>query len=325
MAQEPTNTEYQEIDLRQVNEKVKGAVNRLGNLFFRGYLFVKRNFIVIAVLFVLGAVAGYYIDKKDKYYDHQIIVMPNFGSVDYVYSKIKLINSKIKEKDTAFIKSIGIKQPKKLLEVEISPINNVYDFVNQRETNFELLKLMAEDGTISKVVEDNITSKNYSYHRILLSTKGRSDDEKLINPLMKYLNDNAYYAVIRQEQLKNLEIKLTSNDSIIKQIDGILNNFSTGSRNSGASGGSLVYNENTELSEIIKRKDELINEKAILNISKINYGAVVKETSVSLNILNKDGVNGKTKFVLPLLLIAAYCFVVVLIKSFRKQLRLRNI
>jgi hypothetical protein len=324
MKQEPINSEYKEIDLKQVNEKVKGAISGIGNAIINGILFLKRNIIIITILFIIGAVAGYLIDKKGKVYDHQIIVMPNFGSVDYVYSKVKLLSSKIKENDTVFIKSVGINNPKKLIDIEISPINNVYDFVHQRETNFELLKLMAEDGTISKVVEDNMTSKNYSYHRIMLSTKGKTDSKMLIMPLMSYLNDNTYYDVIQKEQMKNLEIKLRANDSIIKQIDGILNSFAKG-RSTGSSGGSLVYNENTELSEIIKRKDELINEKAILNISRINFDEVVKETSVSLNVLNKDGVHGKAKFVLPILLIAVFCGIALFIKYFKKQLSIRNL
>lgn len=315
MAQQPNNAD-KEIDLLQVKEKLKGSFLKMSDNIFKSLFFIKRNIVIILLLVLSGIIAGYFVDKKIKIYNHQIIVLPNFGSVDYLYSKVELLNSKIKENDTAFIKAIGIRQPKKLRSIKISPINNVYDFVHQRETNFELIKLMAEDGSISKVVEDNVTSKNYPYHKVLLSTKDKSDDEKLIKPLLKYFNENPYYSIVQKEQMNSLNVKLRANDSIIKQIDGILNSFSSGEKDSGA---SLVYNENTELSEIIKRKDELINEKAILNISKINYQKIVKDTSTSLNVLDRDGVSGKAKFVFPVLFVLIFCFFVFFIKALKQH------
>ncbi|OYQ33323.1 hypothetical protein CHU92_13100 [Flavobacterium cyanobacteriorum] len=315
MAQQPNNAD-KEIDLLQVKEKLKGSFSKMSDNIFKALFFIRRNLAVILLIIAAGAVIGYFVDKKVKIYNHQIIVMPNFGSVDYLYSKVELLNSKIKENDTAFIKSLGISEPKKLLSIKISPINSVYDFVHQRETNFELIKLMAEDGSISKVVEDNVTSKNYPTHRVLMSTKDKTDYKKLVSPIVTFFNDNAYYDIIQKEQLKSLDVKLRANDSIIKQIDGILNSFSSGRANVG---GSLVYNENTELSEIIKRKDELISEKAILQISRINFQKVVKDTSTSLNVLDRDGVSGKAKFVFPIAFLLLYCLFVLFIKAFKQH------
>ena len=35
-----------------------------------------------------------------------------------------------------------------------------------KKTNIELIKLMAEDGDIEKIIKDDLTSKNYYLHGI---------------------------------------------------------------------------------------------------------------------------------------------------------------
>ena len=106
-----TNSQDQEIDLGQLSKKIGGFFQKLTDSFFDFILFLKRNIILVAVLFIVGAALGYFLDKKTKVYDHEVVVLPNFNSVDYLYAKINLINSKRKENDTLFLKSIGIKEP----------------------------------------------------------------------------------------------------------------------------------------------------------------------------------------------------------------------
>jgi hypothetical protein len=323
MADQYNTGEDKEIDFSQVSKKVKGLFSGIENFFFSVLVFARRHAIVLAVLFLAGAGYGYYLDKKMKVYNNQTIVMPNFGSTDYLYSKIELLSSKISEGDTAFIKSIGFKNPKKIVDIEIEPVNNVYDFVNQRPTNFELLKLMAEDGNITKVIEDPITGKNYSYHSIVYTTLGTTDKQRSLDPLMKFLNDSQYYDTIKKEQTNNLNVKLQLNDSVINQIDGIITEFAT--VGSGSKSNSQVYiNENSQLNEILKRKDELINEQAALRVSRINYDTIIKNTSATLNILNKKGLNGKKKYLYPILLVGVYMAIVLFVAYLRRQFKTRN-
>ena len=78
----PINSDNQEIDLTQIAQKVNGIYEGFLQKLFRFILFVKKNFILLGILFVVGAGIGFYLDKKVKSYDHQIIVSPNFGSTD---------------------------------------------------------------------------------------------------------------------------------------------------------------------------------------------------------------------------------------------------
>src|SRR6476469_6965860 len=110
----PRAAEDQEIDLGAISKNVGNAFRNLNAFIFDCIQFFLRNIIIIGLLLVIGIGLGYYLDETRKTYDHRIIVTPNFGSVDYLYNKIDLLNSKIKERDTLFLKSIGIQNPSKL-------------------------------------------------------------------------------------------------------------------------------------------------------------------------------------------------------------------
>lgn len=65
--------------------------------------------------------------------------------------------------------------------IEIKPITDVYKFIKDKDNNFEMIKLMAEDGDIKKIIEENVTSKNYPYHLITFSTSEETSLDKTIN------------------------------------------------------------------------------------------------------------------------------------------------
>lgn len=315
------NPDNQEIDLSQVSKRIGKAFEDFATWIFRGFLFVKRNIIIFAILFVVGAGLGYYLDKSTKVYDHQIIVSPNFGSVDYLYSKIDLLKAKISEHDTAFLKKVGIIDTKKLANIEIKPITDVYKFIDNKPQNFDLIKLMAEDGDINKIVVDEVTSRNYPFHIISYKTTSLTDESKTLNPIMSFLNDSDYFKTVQKVYIQNLKTKFSSNDSIITQIDGILNEFSVNNSNAGSKSDKLVYyNENTQLNDVIKTKNELIQDKGNIQLDLLNTDQIIKSRSSVLNIKNTESVNGKMKLILPLVFIGLFIVFGLIRAFYRKQM-----
>ena len=145
----PQNNEDQEIDLGVISKKINNFFLGIGTSIFRIIQFFIRNWIIVLILVLAGFVLGWFLDSTQKSYKHEIIVAPNFGSTDYLYAKIDLINSKIKEVDTLFLKnSVGIQQPKNLNIIEVKPVADVYNFIKNKKEKFELIKLMAEDCDI---------------------------------------------------------------------------------------------------------------------------------------------------------------------------------
>src|SRR5690606_15970872 len=143
-------------------------------------------------------------------------------TVDYMYGKVKLLEAKIRERDTTFLLAAGFKKPDRLIEMEIRPVVDVYRFVNQSDRNFELLKLMSEDGDIKKVVEEPVTSKHYTYHVISFSTRSTTDRATTLDPLLDYLNNSSFFRDIQREYVNNVKVKMQKNERTLEQIDAVL-------------------------------------------------------------------------------------------------------
>ena len=314
MSTTPKNTDNQDIDLSEISIKIRRFFENISTAIFRGFLFFRRNILWVGILFIIGAGLGFYLDKTTKVYDNEIIVSPNFGSVDYLYAKIDLISSKINDNDTVFLKEVvGLKEPKKLKKIAIMPITDVYKFINNSDKNFEFVKLLAEDGDIKKIVNENLTSKNYSNHLISFTTDKQTSNGKTVAPILNFLNNSDYFKIIQKESLNNLKVKMVENDSIISQINGLLNTFSSTANGSQKSDKLVYYNENTQLNDIIKTKDALVIEQGSHRIDLVNFDKIVKDNSATLNIKNTQAVNGKMKFILPLFLI----FIFILVGYFK--------
>ncbi|WP_396194530.1 hypothetical protein [Flavobacterium sp.] len=321
MSATPQNTDNQELDLSQISRKIGEFFEGISNKIFKGILFIKRNIVWVGALFVLGLGLGIYLDKTNKVYNHQIIVTPNFGSVDYLYAKVDLINSKVKESDTLFLRDVvGIKNPKSFKGIEVEPITDVYKFIENKTQNFELIKLLAEDGDIKKIVNETLTSKNYPYHLISYSTNGLTSDEATTKPLMAFLNNSEYFLKVYKEYNKNITIKMAKNDSIISQIDAFLNSFNNTVNGSQKSDKLIYYNENSQLGDIIKTKDALLNEQGIHRLELVNLDKIIKDSSITLNIKNTKKINGKMKLVLPLFFVGMFIFFSFLKRYYNNQM-----
>lgn len=321
----PQNSDSQEIDLSQISKKIGSFFDGISTKVFKAILFFKRNIVWIGILFVIGGVLGYYLDKNTKVYRNQIIVQPNFGSVDYLYSKIQLINSKIEDGDTLFLKNIvGIKHPKKVTKIEIEPINDVYKFIDDNSQNFELIKLMAEDGEIKKILSEDLTSKNYPFHLVTFYTLNQTSDEVSVNPILEFLNKSDYFSKVQKEYVKNVNIKITENDSIIGQINGFLNSFKNTTNGSQKSDKLVYYNENSQLNDVIKTKDAIISEQGSLRLQLLSLDKIIKNNSEVLNIKETNSVNGKMKFILPLIFIIIFVLVGYFKSFYKKQMSKLN-
>lgn len=316
----PQNNDNQEIDLALISKKINIFFKGITTSIFRLLLFFVRNWIIVLVLFFTGFGVGMFLDRTQKIYDNQIIVTPNFGSVDYLYDKIELLQSKIIEGDTSFLKKeVGLVNPLNITKIEIKPITDVYRFIEDKEKNLELIKLMSENGDVNKIIEENVTSKNYIYHKILFTTKGFVSDKNTIQPILSYLNKSAYYKKIQMVGIKNIEDKISQNDIILAQINDLLDGFSK-SANSPKGNNMVYYNENLQINEVLKTKQNLIVEQGYNRLSLVNSDKIIKENSQVLNVINTKTINGKLKFILPVLFLFLYLFSSFVYKFYNRQL-----
>jgi hypothetical protein len=329
MSQNETNQlGNQEIDLGLLIKKLNDFTGNISLSIFKGLLFLKRKRLILISLFVIGVAMGYFLDQTNKKYDSEIIVSPNLGGTDYLYSKMDLLTSKLKEKDFAFFKSIGVKNPEKITLIEIEPIIDIYSFVNnntaiatnaQNTQNFELMKLLAESSDIQKVMKDKVTSKNYPHHKIQIVTNSKTSTTEIIKPILNFLNTDKYLNEILAISKENIIIKMKKNEELITQADSLIKiltlNLSRNQKNS-----NLVYNnENNQFNSLFDLKNSLINEIASQRIALVNCDVAIKDISTVVNIKNTKKINDKLKFILPIVLIFLYISYSLFLSFYRKQ------
>lgn len=324
-----TNSQDQEIDLGQIGIGIKNFFNGIVNSVFDFIFFLKKKKIIIGILFVTGIISGYLLDQNTKKFTSEVIVAPNLGGYDYLYAKIDLINSKLKEGDVTFFKSIGISKTDNISDIEVEPIIDIYTFVNtntaiadnaQNTQNFELVKLLAENEDINKVIKDVKTSKNYPHHKILITTTNKIENKDIIKPILDYLNSDEYLNKILAITRENTLIKIKKNEEQILQIDKLITQISENLAKEKSASNLVYNNENNEINSLFTLKNSLINEIAAQRINIENIKLYIKDISTTTNIINSKGINNKMKLILPFLYLFIYFIFYNFISLYKKQL-----
>ncbi len=310
-----TNSQEQEIDLNQIGKSISKVFQKVINTCFDLIFFIQKKILIVGILFILGVGLGIYLDKEPNY-TTDIVVIPNFGSNEYLYDKVNLIALKLKEKDEAFFKTIGISNIKDFNSIEIKPINGIYNFINSdsQKANFEFVKLMAEDGDIEKIIQDNVTSRNYYLHNINIKTTIAYQKKDLIEPILNYLQQTDYFSKLQKVYQVNLIEKVAANKLLITQIDQIVSNLTQ-----NKTSGEVTISQKSSVSELIQKKDELTYENQRLAIHNLEYDKVIKDQNVSINQMNTKGVNNKMKIILPFLFVLMYLLGYWFSKVYKQQ------
>jgi hypothetical protein len=309
-----THSQDQEIDLGQIGKGISNFFKGIIDSFFKFLFFLKKKFILILLLAIIGVVAAFLLGSKQ--YTHEISVLPNFKSNEYLYAKITQINTKLREKDRAFFSQIGIQHSDRIKKIEIEAYPALFPFVNDKENenNFELIKLMTEEGGVEKIMNEESIGINYYHHKITITSEGMLSKEAFIAPLLKYLNTSPYFETQQKINLKNVQNKIILNDSLIAQIDKIIDLLSSNSSNV-----TVSISEKNSLPELVQKKDELIYANQSLLIKQSLYDQIIKEESSVINIRKFDLLLLNPKVFFPLVLILVYLMGYGLLNAAKKR------
>ncbi|TRX37851.1 hypothetical protein FNW52_02835 [Flavobacterium sp. ZT3R18] len=280
--------------------------------------FFVKNAIVVVVLVVVGVVVGKYLQKSNNSYDQKIIVVPNFKSTEYLYSKIDLLGSKIALQDTLFLKSIGIQNPLQIASISVEPIVNVNDLINEKDKEFQLLNLMEANEGLKSIVKDTTLRKYYNFHSIKINTNGVVSSKNMIDPILNFLNKSSYYDAFKKINLQNIQNQIKIKEATIIQIDGILNQFSVATSQS-ANQKLVYYNENIDLDKVIKTKDSISDQIGLLKLKLYSADKIIKESGMVLNTKKYKSIQGKLIYLLPLVLVGLFIFINFFISFYKKQ------
>ena len=309
----------EEIDLFSLKEFITKAINKS---IMNTFLFLKKNVYKLSLLLIIGLLLGAVVDYLFRSYVAEVVVNSNFTTNDYLYSRVDQLNNHFIQNKN---KELPISNYKKFSRIEVEPVIDVYSFVSnttlnvannaQNSQNFEMLKLMAEKGDINKIIEDEITSKNYNFQKINIISKEKVD-EKDIKSIIKHLNKDTYFDSILHLNIENIKERIVKRDSTISQINKLIQSYSSSIASGNAS--VMFKNENSEVNSLINQKNELIQKIEQDKLSLISQNKIIKENTIVYNKINDKGIANKLKFLFPVLFIFLF-FVIDYLKYLNKK------
>ena len=305
--------ENEELDIIVLIEKIKLMLLSIFlQIFRRSKKFLSAWKQLLVVIFV-GVLIGYFLTDKDKPLSKEatVLVKINFDAGNYVYDTVDLINLKISSEDTDFFtQEIKLNDDETIDELSISPVIDIKDIMakdiqaNEIRALFENLEY--EDGFS---VTEGFKS-DYDYHFIKVKVSNNSSIET-INKIIDYFNNNPLFAELKERNLQRISSIIADNEQTIKQIDNLLEYYTTQKTPSNSQ--LYIDNKNLRPNELIKTKITLQSENQELKRESLTS----KETVMTINkanvLIENNSITSNKMVYYPLLFLLIYFIVSVLI------------
>jgi len=293
-----TNTNEQVFDINNAVLYIKKSFNNLGDSFYNLLLYIKKNAIIVGLITVLGIAYGRYQDSEDDSFTNEIIVKPNFGSADYLYSKVELLKSKIEQKDSVYLVKNGFINHKKISKLVLEPIIDPYRFMSASEKNSDYFRVLINDADLETVIKNERNETLFLFHKLTFTSKGKVSDNETVAQLLNYLNDSEFYNKQKDLEYAAKQFIINGLDSTINQIDlTIAKNIQNGTSNVG----KMIYFDSEEkVSNVFEQKSELLTERAEQIAVFNTLDKTIKDISIISNIKEKAKIYQKKTVTTPL-------------------------
>lgn len=303
----------QEIDIMLFFNKV---IRLIAITLFNILSFLKKYYLVIIILLVIGYTASYFLKKNITHiYRNEVIVIPNFDSSDYLYSMIENINSKIKVRDSTYFNNMRITNYNKLKRLEIQPIIDIYSFLSKQKENYDIFKILADNKNINNLVKDYTINKKYKYYKINIYLYGKEESAAIIQKILAYINENVYYNNYKVVNIAFTENKIEQNNQMITQIDNLLKAQSNLEKNNSQ---LFVLENHTNLNNLFETKEKLIKDINTLKLNLIAQQKIINDIVINHDILYQNKLLFLIKMI-PILLLSCF-FGFFLLKTLYKKL-----
>ncbi len=304
-----------ELDLGQLFSLFKKAFLDVFKFFLRFFVYVRNNIVWLAVLGIVGAALGFGLNKiSTKKLKTEVIVSPNFDSKNYLYDAVDEINGKIKAKDTAFFATMGANEMDlDKFEVIVEPVRTKSGKDREADMKYlEALEPFQNSETSADIIRNLLRDQNSFEQRITFLYGDPTSGPIVAAALMNYLNNNDYYKILVATYNENDRSRLQKNDSILDQIDKLINSYTTQmSAKERAVEGQLVLSEEEvlDIPQLFTLKNELITQSERKRVSLEQRTAPFSIVNFGKSQPVKIPLFGKSIILIPLLLIGIYIFI----------------
>jgi len=309
----------EEIDLFYVFDKIKDIYHGLLASFYGLVQFLKRYWIILLILTVGGYFAGkfwqsFYRPKKEAI----IIVQNNFDSTNYVYNAVDILARASSQEDTLFLKEIGINpEATKILELTIEPAVNIIDLMEKTlPSDRNLDTYLSQVDIEEEMLTSELFYTEYQYHRIVL--RAQTNDKKLIDKIIKYLNRKDKFNEIKEVQVSEMQLQIQRNEQSIAIIDDILKaSYQDETEVKSPTDIYLNTSQNNNLPQLVEKKNEMIEQNKLLKTDLVKYDHVVLVLNEPHLYFTEDFFDAK-KILLPAFLLFVF-FAWVILKAIYKE------
>jgi hypothetical protein len=308
MSEQTSQNASDEIDLGVVFEKIKSFFKSILIGIIQIFQFFWKHKFALAGLLVIGVGIQLYLKSTtESTFSNQFLVKANYGSTEYVYSKVNSINLKLEEdRDTTYLKEIFGEQFIRVNELEVIPVIDVYGLVNKSEQNKETFELLLDEFGDISFLSDEININEYSTHKIKIYIEGQTDNEMISNRLYRYLASNLYYNELKTTTLKSYKDQLEQNKTIRIQIDDILKDHK-GNTLPRLDNNAINFSGSQDLKELLSRKKELLLNDLSLKNRLSSNDEVLKIIDSSFGVYDTE--RTINFLIIPILLVGLYCFI----------------
>lgn len=318
-----TNNNPEEIDLLFLYRKVRSIYRRWLLDFYR---FVAKFWYVIILVLVVGFLLGLYLEKNSpKQKETEMIVQINFDSVDYVYDAVRQLKNKVNEKDRKALVELkdDFENLFNVKKIEIVPIPDVRDLDNDIEANNRNIEAFLDQ---SKYEEDLLLSdmfvSQYKLHKITITGESNTNP-KITETILKYLNNNDKFTLIKEAGIRNLENEIIETKQSISEIDSVMIAYGTILGNQDKTGTIYVNtSSNVNMHFLIQEKTKLVQDLQKLETDLIRCSDGLVSLVNKPMLQKKSSILNKTSILMPIFFIFSFSIIVYFVSLFRKLERI---
>lgn len=317
-----------EIDLGQLFKMIGTFFKRVIRLFLAVLLFFKRKALLLISLFIVGAIAGYFIDNYGdaKFeYVQQITLEPNYESTKFLYDFIEdFKDNGVRDEENLKKIGISIEQIENVKEITLEPIvqaTAVLDHLQERYEDKDFFKDVMEAYDEDELEEDKYL-EFYKYHRLTFVFKSASSlNNKLTNTVLDYFKSNLYFKEVANLKIKQYENNLSQSQASLTFVNEYLDAINQTSTQNTSQSTIVIAEEGkaVTVASLLEQKEELLKsisklERKILLgehvFATVNYGDVIQQ---------KKSLGRRLLFILPFVLCGIVIGVYFLKYIFRKM------
>lgn len=297
-----------EIDLSLVFDKIKSVFKSLLLGVVMIFQFFWNHKIRLIILIIIGIGLQFLLlTQIKKVYVNEFLVRTNFGSTEYLYSKVNSINTKLNSKDTLYLKGVFGSDFERVKELEVVPVVDVYNLVNKSEENRETFELLLDEYGDISFLEEEININEYPTHKLRVFIKGSLNNEIISKHLYDFLSDNEFFNELKQTALSSYKEQLEQNKVIRDQIDSIIKDQREHGMMPNLNDKTVSFTGSQDLKELLSQKQGLLYNDFTLRNQLSSEDAILKTIDSSFGVSHENQI--KEPYIISLILIGLYIII----------------